>query len=120
MNTFVHGCWFQRAILRVILLAVLLRTVAFIQAFYLINCRSLRHSIWSIGLFRNGWLWLGIAGVLLLQAGLTYLPFLNAVFQTAPIGWDEWLRILGASLAVLMLVEVQKGLAGRVNKETQI
>jgi len=39
---------------------VALNTVAMIQAFYLINCRSLRHSILSIGLFRNGWLWFGI------------------------------------------------------------
>jgi len=51
--------------------------------------------------------------VLLLQAGITYVPFLNAVFQTAPIGWDEWLRILGAGLAGLVLVELQKGLVNR-------
>lgn len=95
---------------------VALNTVAFIQALYLINCRSLRHSIWSIGLFRNGWLWLGIVGVLLLQAGLTYLPSLNVLFQTAPIGWDEWLRILGAGLATLLVVEAQKWIAARVNR----
>ncbi len=95
---------------------VALNTVAFIQALYLINCRSLRHSIWSIGLFRNGWLWLGIVGVLLLQAGLTYLPPLNVLFQTAPIGVDEWLRILGAGLATLLLVEAQKWIAARVNR----
>jgi len=97
---------------------VVLNTVAFIQALYLINCRSLRHSIWSIGLFRNGWLWLGIAGVLLLQAGLTYLPFLNAVFQTAPIGWDEWLRVLGASITGVLLVEFQKWLVNRKERRT--
>ena len=33
---------------------VALNTVAVIQALYLVNCRSLRHSILSIGLFRNG------------------------------------------------------------------
>jgi Ca2+-transporting ATPase len=92
---------------------IALNTVAVIQALYLINCRSLRHSIWSLGLFRNGWLWLGIVGVLLLQAGLTYLPFFNAIFQTAPIGWDEWLRILGAGLAGTLLVEFQKWLVNR-------
>lgn len=92
---------------------VALNTVAIVQALYLVNCRSLRHGIWSIGLFRNGWLWLGIAGVLLLQACLTYLPFLNSIFQTAPIGWDEWLRILGAGLAGMVLVEFQKWLIHR-------
>lgn len=87
---------------------VVLNTVAVIQALYLVNCRSLRHSILSIGLFRNGWLWLGIVGVLLLQAAITHLPFFNIVFQTAPIGWDEWARIFAAGLSVLLLVEIAK------------
>ena len=95
---------------------VALNTVAVVQALYLVNCRSLRHSILSIGLFRNGWLWLGIVGVLVLQAGITYLPFFNRVFQTAPIGWDEWLRILAAGFAALLLVEIQKALMSRWTK----
>jgi Ca2+-transporting ATPase len=32
---------------------VALNTVAMIQAFYLVNCRSLHHTVWSIGLFRT-------------------------------------------------------------------
>jgi len=97
---------------------VALNTVAVIQALYLVNCRSLRHSILAIGLFRNGWLWLGIAGVLLLQAAITYLPFFNAIFQTAPIGWDEWLRILGAGLVVLGVVETHKWLFSETKQRT--
>ncbi|MCG3149804.1 MAG: putative cation-transporting ATPase F [Verrucomicrobiae bacterium] len=89
---------------------VAVNTVAVIQAFYLANCRSLRHSVLSIGLFRNGWLWAGIAGVLGLQLALTYLPVLNRIFRTAPIGLDEWLRIIGAGAAAFLLVEVQKRL----------
>lgn len=96
---------------------VALNTVAMIQALYLINCRSLRHSIWSIGLFRNGWLWLGIVGMLLLQAALTHRPFLNAIFQTVPLGGGEWLRIAGAGLTVLVLVEAQKWLVTRLSKQ---
>ncbi len=95
---------------------VALNTVAVIQALYLVNCRSLRHSILSIGLFRNGWLLLGIVGVLVLQAGITYLPFFNGVFKTAPIGWDEWLRIFAAGFASLLLVELLKALLGRWTK----
>jgi len=97
---------------------VALNTVAVIQALYLVNCRSLRHSILSIGLFRNGWLWLGIVGVLLLQAAITYLPFLNSIFQTAPIGWDEWLRILAAGLVVLGVVETYKWLSSETKQRT--
>ena len=95
---------------------VALNTVAVIQALYLVNCRSLRHSLLAIGLFRNGWLWLGIAGVLLLQAAITYLPFLNSIFQTAPIGWDEWLRILAAGLVVLGVVEIYKWLSSETKR----
>ena len=94
---------------------VALNTVAVIQALSVVNCRSLRHSILSIGLFRNGWLWLGIAGVLLLQAGITYLPFLNAIFQTAPIGWGEWLRILAAGATAVVWIEAQKVMLSRRN-----
>ncbi|MBE7499499.1 MAG: HAD-IC family P-type ATPase [Verrucomicrobiales bacterium] len=96
---------------------VALNTVAVIQAFYLVNCRSLRHSVLAVGLFRNGWLWLGILGVFLLQAAITYLPFLNKVFKTTAIGWDEWLRIVGAGLAAMIVVELHKALvAGRSPK----
>ena len=55
----------------------------------------------------------GTRGVLVFQAGITYLPFFNGVFQTAPIGWDGWLRIFAAGFAALLLVETQKALIGR-------
>ena len=97
---------------------VALNTVAVIQAFYLLNCRSLNHSVLSVGLFRNGWLWLGIVGMLLLQVALTHAPFLNAIFRTAPIGWDDWLRILAAGAIAVVLVEAQKALRSRPARQT--
>ena len=60
---------------------------------------------------------MGIAGVLLRQAGITYLLFLNALFQTAPIGWDDWLRILSAGLATSAVVEALKR-AHRLGRQT--
>jgi len=92
---------------------VALNTVAIIQAMYLVNCRSLRHPVLTIGLFRNGWLWLGIVGVILLQLALTYVPFLNKLFQTAPIGWSEWTNIALAGGATLLLVEILKWIQNR-------
>ena len=42
--------------------------------------------------------------MLALQLLLTYLPAMNRIFGTAPIGWTEWAAILlvgwGASLVV--------------------
>lgn len=87
---------------------VALNTVAVVQSFYLLNCRSLRRSIASLGMFTNPKLLAGIVGALVLQLAITYVPVLNTVFKTAPIGADEWLRIFAAGLCAMAAVEVFK------------
>jgi cation-transporting P-type ATPase F len=77
---------------------------------YLINCRSLRRSIFSIGWFSNPRLWLGIGLTGVLQLFFTYAPVMNRFLQTAPIDGGVWLRILGVALAALVLVEIEKKL----------
>ena len=42
------------------------------------------------------------------------------IFQTAPIGWDEWLRILGAGLTGVLLVEFQKWLVNRKERRPSV
>lgn len=95
---------------------VALNTVAVIQSFYLLNCRSLRRSIASMGPFSNPKLLAGILGAFVLQLAITYLPALNTVFQTAPIGADEWLRIFGAGVCALVAVEIFKMAVVRQNR----
>lgn len=89
------------------------RTVAvnvfvMVEMFYLFNCRSLTRSFWSLGLFSNLWLWGGVLLMLSLQMLLTYLPALNRVFQTAPIGWVEWLEIITFAWVASMLIGLEK------------
>jgi Ca2+-transporting ATPase len=83
------------------------------QAFYLLNCRSLTRSMWSVGWFSNPWIWAGIAAMLTLQWAFTYVPLLNATFHSAPIGLDSWLRILGVGLIVYTAVGTEKWLLER-------
>jgi magnesium-transporting ATPase (P-type) len=89
------------------------RTVAvnvfvMVEAFYLLNCRSLERSFWSCGLFSNLWVWAGIAAMLGLQLLLTYLPTLNTLFQTAPIGLEEWLEIVAFAWGCSLLIGLDK------------
>ena len=89
------------------------RTVAvnvfvMVEMLYLFNCRSLTRSFWSLGLFSNLWLWGGVLLMLTLQMLLTYLPALNAVFQTAPIGWVEWLEIAAVAWGASLLIGLEK------------
>ncbi len=78
------------------------------EAFYLMNCRSLQHSVLSVGLFSNPWIWRGIAVMATLQLAFTYLPVMNQWFQTAPIGFDSWLRILACGALISFVVGLEK------------
>lgn len=90
-----------------------------VQVFYLVSCRSLTQSAWRIGLLSNRWLTAGIAVQLLLQLALTYLPFMNTAFETAPIGGQAWLRILGIALLTWTLVGVDKHLRASHHRTTR-
>jgi Ca2+-transporting ATPase len=60
-------------------------TVIMFQIFYMLHCRSLRESIFGRGFFRNPTVFLGVGVLVLLQLGFIYLPFMQAVFGTAPL-----------------------------------
>ena len=79
-----------------------------VEAFYLFSCRSFTDPVWRIGFFTNRWLLLGVTLQALGQAAITYLPAMNRLFQTAPIGWDAWLRILVVAVAASLVVAVDK------------
>lgn len=60
-------------------------TVVLFQVFYLFNCRSLRASVFRIGFFSNPVAFVGIALLILLQGAFIYVPFMQAIFDTAPL-----------------------------------
>ena len=79
-----------------------------VEAFYLFSCRSLTRPVWRTGLFTNRWLLVGVTVQALGQAALTYLPVMNTLFQTAPIGWEAWMRILLVAAAAAAVVALDK------------
>lgn len=80
----------------------------FIEIFYLFNSRSLTRSVFSIGFFSNPLLFAGVGIMILLQLMFTYLPLFNQLFQSAPLGWDVWLRILLIAMGTSLIVAVEK------------
>ncbi len=83
------------------------------EMFYLFNCRSLRHSMFRIGLFSNNWVLGGVSLMVLLQLLFTYLPAMHIAFGSQPIGLREWGIIIGASLIVYVIIEFEKWLRHR-------
>ncbi len=98
------------------------RTVAvnmfvFGELFYLFNCRSLRYSMFRLGVFSNRWLVLGVLVMVLLQVLFTYSPAMNQLFGTAPMARIEWLWVLGGGLTIYTVVGVEKWLRCRAATE---
>ena len=80
----------------------------FVELFYLFNCRSLKHSMFHVGLWSNPWVYVGSGVMILLQLLFTYLPVMNRLFHSAPIGGVVWAWILGAGVLTYVLIEVEK------------
>lgn len=98
------------------------RTVAvnmfvFGELFYLFNCRSLRYSMFKLGVFSNRWLILGVVVMALLQVLFTYTPAMNQLFGTAPMETTEWVWVLTGGLAIYTVVGTEKWLRRRAGDE---
>jgi cation-transporting ATPase F len=76
------------------------------QIAYLANCRLLERLRPRTG--PNRWLLVGVALTVGLQLLLTYVPFMNTLFHTAPLGWEPWLIVFALSAASYVVVELDK------------
>ena len=84
------------------------------ELFYLFNCRSLKQSVFRIGLFSNRWIVGGVLTMVGLQLLLTYVPVMNRLFHTAPIDGLAWVPVLATSLSVYLVVGCEKWIRRRL------
>ena len=82
--------------------------IVLVEIAYLFSCRSLNHSVFTIGWFTNGWALAGSLAMLGAQLLFTYAPVMNQLFHTAPIGAESWLRIAGVAALAFVAVEIEK------------
>jgi Ca2+-transporting ATPase len=80
----------------------------FVEMFYLFNCRSLKRSMFHIGLWSNPWVYVGSAAMALLQLLFTYSPLMNRLFHSAPVDGTVWGWTMGAGLLAYLLIEAEK------------
>lgn len=93
--------------------SMLFTTAAFLQVFQALATRSNIESIFSIGVFSNGWMWCTIGLVSLFQGLALYTPLANFLGLTSLPLFDFGLSIaLGSSL--LIGVELEKVLLRRL------
>ncbi|KAJ2782270.1 High affinity Ca2+/Mn2+ P-type ATPase-like protein [Coemansia interrupta] len=85
--------------------------------FNALACRSATRSVFDFGLFTNTAFNFAVAGSLVGQLGVIYLPFLQRVFQTEALGLFDVLKILVLSSSVLWVDEAFKWWEARKSQE---
>jgi len=83
------------------------------ELFYLLNCRSLTMSMFAVGIFSNRWLLVGVGLMIASQLAFTYLPTMNRMFHSEPIGATEWFLIFGVGVLIYGVVGIEKWLRRR-------
>ena len=84
---------------------VALILVEFFNAF---NCRSLEHSIFQVGLFKNKWLILSIASQILLLLAIVYWHPFQVAFKTFGLNGEEWLIAILSASTIFFGLELYK------------
>jgi magnesium-transporting ATPase (P-type) len=70
--------------------------------------RTHRQSIVAVGFFSNKLRLWGVAGELAGLAALMYVPFLQRVFSTAPLTWQQWAVMACFAPVLLIADEIRK------------
>lgn len=72
------------------------------------NCRSEKYSVFKLGFFSNGRIFLGIAVSLIFTMCIVYLPFFQKIFNTTAIGWKEWGILVVFMIFIFIFEELRK------------
>ena len=88
--------------------------IVMVECFYLLNCRSLLHSMFFVGLSSNLAVFGGIAAMLGAQLLFTHTALMNRLFHTAPLDAASWLYVFGVGLAAYCVIEFEKWVRRKV------
>ncbi len=92
-------------------------TLSFSELLRAFTARSERYPLFKIGVFRNRNMnWAVIISAVLLLAVL-YVPFLQPVFSTVPLTWDQWQYLLPLLFVPAIAAELTKWFVSRKTSE---
>lgn len=83
-------------------------TLCFVQLGNALSVRSVYHSILSKHLFANKRMWAAIAGTVLLQLAIIYVPFLHAILKTSYLNWQAMVTVLMVTVCGVFCIELVK------------
>jgi Ca2+-transporting ATPase len=83
-------------------------TLSASELFRAFTSRSERYPILKIGVFKNRNMNIAFLSSMALLLGVVYIPGLNNVFNTVPLGWQQWEIILPLLLIPSVVAEIVK------------
>jgi calcium-translocating P-type ATPase len=94
---------------------LVVNTIVVFEIVYLFSVRYVHGpSITLEGMLGTRAVWLGVAIVALAQLAFTYAPFMNAVFESAPVSLADGALVIALGIAVLIVVEIEKTLRAKL------
>jgi len=78
-----------------------------------INARSLKYTVFKVGVFKNKFLWLAILSSLGLQLMVLYTPVLHSLFDVTYPELFDWAVAIAFTLIVFFSIEIGKYIASR-------
>ncbi len=83
-------------------------TLSASELFRAYTSRSERYPLVKIGIFNNRNMNLACLSSMALLLGVVYIPGLNTVFNTVPLGWRQWEIMLPLVLIPSVIAEIVK------------
>jgi Ca2+-transporting ATPase len=80
------------------------------QLFHSFSCRSERHSLFKLGVFSNLRLVAAVVVSLGIQMALVFVPFLQPVFRTKAVPWQDWDLVMIVSTIPFWVTETVKAI----------
>jgi Ca2+-transporting ATPase len=87
---------------------ILLLLFVLFQNFHIANCRSETKSAFAISPFRSPILMAGVAIAFLVHVASLYIPLMQRLLRTEPVGLTTWLVVIALASTILIAMEIHK------------
>jgi len=95
---------------------ITLQTIVITQMFHLFNSRSIRDFAFDKNFFSNKAVFIVSGLLIVLQLSITYIPFMNTIFNTVPLALSYWRFPIAMGVIVFVIVEIEKFIMRKLDK----
>ena len=87
---------------------MLFTSIVLAQLIHAFNFRSETRTVFSFESLKNKWLLIAFGGSVVLQMVVIYMPFMQRVFKTQPLGIHDWMAVVIAAIVPTIFIDITK------------